>query len=176
MAFCAEVRLTPARAAMASIGRTHMPDLRTSSPMILSAASSATVKRAARAGGIGPEAASRRRRSIATERTGGRCGFLAGNSEPARRGPPTGLLVAFATVCRACIASESRPASSSDKAPEDSPAQMAALSASNALGEADAMAASISFRNTSDPLMGPHRAKRSRRGKQGFPLDGLGRS
>ncbi|KQS66503.1 hypothetical protein ASG32_30730 [Methylobacterium sp. Leaf361] len=72
MAFCADVRLIPARAAMASIGRTHAPEARTSSLIIFSAASSAVVNRAARAGGIGPDAASRRRRSIATERTGGR--------------------------------------------------------------------------------------------------------
>ncbi|CAH1693170.1 exported hypothetical protein [Hyphomicrobiales bacterium] len=63
-AFCTLVRLTPARAAISAMVRSHWPLSLTSSAMILSAASSAVVNEPASCGGIGPDAASRLRRDF----------------------------------------------------------------------------------------------------------------
>jgi hypothetical protein len=80
-------------AAIASICRPQHPCRRTSSPMIRRAASSAWVNRAARAGGIGPEAARCRRRSMLACLSGERCRLRA-----AVRGAPEGAIHGFGRV------------------------------------------------------------------------------
>ena len=76
MAVCARRSEQPARAAISCIDRLQKPLCFTSSPTTLSTASSDTVNLAARAGGNGPLAASRRRRSILACRSGDRCNRL----------------------------------------------------------------------------------------------------
>ena len=80
IAACAKRLLTPARAAMASMHSPQAPLRAISSPTTRRTASCPAVKRLASAGGIGPEQASRRRRSMATDRSGARWRRLAGNS------------------------------------------------------------------------------------------------
>ena len=68
----AVVTHTPARAAISPRVRRHAPRSRTASATILSAASSPVVNRQASGGGMGPDAASVRRRSIDARRFGER--------------------------------------------------------------------------------------------------------
>ena len=72
-AFLTVVRHVPALAAMVSMCRPQTPWWRTSSETIRRAAISAWVNLAARAGGIGPEAARCRRRAMLAWRSGERC-------------------------------------------------------------------------------------------------------
>lgn len=163
-AFFAVDRETPARAAMASRNRRHEPCRMASSATTRSTASSLVVKRQARAGGITPVAARVRRRSIDLARSGERCGRRGGNRLFGRVGAAFGALATLATVWRTWMASASRPASSSLKAPDESPDQMTRLSSTSELGEAAAMAASICCTNTvHSPSQGRVDTKRSRR-------------
>jgi hypothetical protein len=101
------VRHVPARAAMASICRAQTPWWRTSSETIRNAAISAWVNLAARAGGIGPEAARCRRRAMDAWRSGERCRRAFGGG---------GAFGALASL-RSRMASAAAWASSSDNAP-----------------------------------------------------------
>ena len=76
--FWASFLQTPARAAIAAKARAQEPLSRHSSPTIRSTASSPTVNLQAREGGIGPDDANLRRRSIDAARRGGRCGLRGG--------------------------------------------------------------------------------------------------